>query len=131
MTKCRLIENFDEENEKRIAAGKSDAEYFGPGAMWFCPWYYDPKDPSDAIKGFCSIHYMQDWSTKRPPIMVICPDGSHWCPDQKSSNGTGWTVTGEAPNITCNPSIVVKNYHGYLRDGVFTPDLEGRTYDQP
>lgn len=37
----------------------------------------------------------------------------------------GWTVTGEAPNITMHPSLNVgegsdDHWHGWLRDGVLT-----------
>lgn len=46
--------------------------------------------------------------------------------DRRSSNGDGWNVTGDLPAITCAPSIVVPGYHGYLRDGVFTADIDGR-----
>jgi hypothetical protein len=76
--------------------------------------------------GFLSVHYWRDWSDKRPPICVVCPNGEWWEVDRKSSNGEGWIVTGELPTITCSPSIVVDGYHGFLRAGEFTPDLEGR-----
>jgi hypothetical protein len=67
---------------------------------------------------------------------VRCPNGSVWVPDQKSSNGDGWTVTGTAPNITCTPSIDINNlgmndrkpYHGFLQKGRFTADLSGHKY---
>jgi len=101
-----------------------------PGAMWLCPWMFDPSKDTMNPDGsnWLSIHYVKDHSKNRPPIQVRCPNGSVWVIDQKSSNGTGWIVTGEVPNITCSPSIVVPGYHGFLRDGVFTDDLEGRTY---
>lgn len=124
LIKTRLITDFSQQEERRAAAGIDFTRWYGPGAMWLCPWYYDPANPEEHIKGFLSQHYLSDWATLRPPLMVICPDGSHWCPDQKSSNGTGWAVAGEAPNITCTPSIVVKGYHGFLRGGVFTADLD-------
>ncbi len=73
-----------------------------------------------------SIHYWKDWSHIRPPICVVCPNGEQWEIDRKSSNGTGWTVKGEWPNLTCSPSIVVEGYHGFLKDGLFTADTEGR-----
>jgi hypothetical protein len=103
--------------------------------MWYCPWYYDPKDPEDVPtreralqyyrdnpkgKHFLSPFYWRDWSDKRPPICVMTPNGHEWIVDQVSTNGQGWTVTGEAPNITCHPSIQVPGYHGFLRNGEFT-----------
>lgn len=107
-----------------------------PGATWLCPWYHDPeRDGCTNYPYFLSQHYRKDWADKRPPIAVVCPNGSTWVIDQKSSNGTGWVVTGEHNCLTVSPSIDIKghagqkDYHGYLRDGVFTPDLEGRTYE--
>lgn len=124
--------------------------YFPPGSMWFCPWYHDPSKPEDMAKAesrlqamtghetqhprhaegyrwFLSIHYYRDWARIRPPICVVCPGGDHWIPDQCSSNGSGWTVTGDVPRITCTPSIWVsqgagppREYHGWLNDGVFS-----------
>jgi len=119
-----LIDNSDEDFQAKIPQHLS---------CWFCPWLWDPKKMEEnrrafGQEGFLSIHYWRDHAMNRPPICVRCPDGSMWLVDQVSSNGTGWVVTGEAPFITCSPSIVVTNYHGWLRDGVFTPDLEHRTY---
>lgn len=100
-----------------------------PGMAWYCPWLYDPTDPNNGLKpehGYLSRFYFRDWATKRPPICVVCPNGQHWLIDSKSSNGEGWQITGELPNITASPSIAVCGYHGWLKDGVFTPDCEGR-----
>ena len=130
-----------------------NAAYFPPGTMWFCPWYHDPaaegaqakveemlarmaghetQHPrhAEGYRWHLSIHYWRDHALRRPPIEVVCPGGGHWCPDQISTNGSGWTVTGEAPNITCSPSIWVsqgegppREYHGFLQGGVFTPPV--------
>jgi hypothetical protein len=71
---------------------------------------------------------------------MVCPDGNVWCPDRRSSNGDGWVVTGEWPNITCSPSIDCKPvgerlglpyYHGFLKSGEFGPDLAGQTFPVP
>jgi hypothetical protein len=132
----RLAYNYSHPDAK-----KYHAEWFGVGAMWLCPWFHDPTVPDDMenvpqllaeavaagpanpnYHGF-SQHYWKDWAHKRPPIEVICPGGQFWCPDMTSTNGTGWVVTGEPPRITCTPSILVRLYHGYLRNGVFTDDL--------
>lgn len=115
-----LVDNSDPDFHEKIKK---------PLAMWYAPWYHDPAEGKiDAEKHFLSIHYQNDWSDKRPPLCVRCPNGSIWVPDQKSSNGTGWKVTGEAPNISCSPSISVPGYHGFLRDGLFTADLDGNRY---
>lgn len=129
---------------------RNDQRMFVPGTAWSQPFHFDPlgelaafvdahpgqgyrreamiKDSAAGNASFLSPHYWRDWSTKRAPICVVCPNGEEWEIDRKSSNGDGWIVTGELPNITCAPSIVAGNYHGYLRDGVFTDDLEQRTY---
>lgn len=118
---------------------RNDPRMFTPGLAWYQPWYFDPtgereragkyvmiKLENSGRLGFLSQHYWNDWSSKRAPICVVCPNGELWEIDRKSSNGTGWIVTGELPNITCAPSIVVDGYHGFLRDGLFTADVDGR-----
>jgi hypothetical protein len=122
-----------------LAANKTDygwasiSEVAGPCVMWQCPWYHDPKDPEDqkvaerVLAAYAagekktwmlSRFYWQQWSSIRPPLSVICPNGVEWCVDQVSSNGEGWTVTfdGDWQNglIHCAPSIDVPGYHGFL-----------------
>ena len=98
---------------------------YGNGAMWYAPWYWDPANPEEDRrgKGILSTYYWRDWADKRPPICVIGPNGREWMPDQKSSNGEGWVVTGDAPNITAHPSINMPGYHGWLQNGVFSPPI--------
>lgn len=108
--------------------------------MWYAWWYFDPDNEEHAprrtralenIKNgvfdrtsfMLSRFYWTDWSHIRPPISVLCPNGQEWCVDAVSSNGEGWKVEGEVPNITASPSILVPGYHGYLCGGVFTPNL--------
>lgn len=140
---------------------RNDRRMFIPGMAWYQPWYYDPhgelaawrlanpdrKDfrPKPMILvpptnpdnregepgNFLSPHYWRDWASRRAPIEVVAPNGSTWEIDRWSSNGTGWTVTGELPDITCSPSIVldaypqygIEAYHGFLRNGEFTDPL--------
>ena len=71
----------------------------------------------------------------RVPFFVKLPDGSEFCPYMRAWNGRdgyhgeGWGVAGELPNVTVSPSInVVGHYHGWIRDGVITPDCEGRSF---
>jgi hypothetical protein len=109
---------------------------YSPGMGWFTPWVFDPQGnqgrrmmiagPQASNAGFLSPHYWRDWAHARPPICVVGPNGEEWEVDRKSSNGDGWTVTGEWPRLTCAPSIVLTGYHGFLRDGLFTDDVEGR-----
>lgn len=101
-----------------------------PGDMYYCSWYFDPgKDSREELwPSMYSKYYIEEYSKYRSPIIVVCPNGSTWMVDQKSNNGEGWQVAGEAPKITCTPSILVSGYHGFLTDGVFTDDLEGKKY---
>jgi hypothetical protein len=118
------------------------AEITGPCVMWLAHWYYDHDDPQVRVRRdkaiaaivdgsfgrgeknyYLSRYYWQQWSDRRPPICVLCPNGREWCVDAKSRNGDGWMVTGDPPLITCEPSIQVPGYHGFLRNGVFTPNM--------
>ncbi len=121
---------------------RNDRRVFLPGMGWFNNWYFDPIGNPRAmcLRGnpFLSVHYWRDWADKRPPIEVVCPDGNVWCIDRKSSNGDGWRVTGDWPNITCTPSIDCAPmgsrggcYHGHLQNGEFTKDLAGLTWPVP
>lgn len=153
MTKTYFLDRaaFDKAETARqeFAKSRTDGKQYAslvdviaPGAMWFATWYFDPEDRIEMadrrtkaleriasgqnLNDYLSRFYWQDWSLKRPPICVLCPNGAEWCVDAKSSNGEGWQVTGDVPVITAAPSIAVTGYHGFLRDGVFTPDLENR-----
>jgi hypothetical protein len=119
-------------------------EVIAVGSMWYCRWYYDPHGTDKEIKriamrrmaegkspGYLSRYYWQDWSDKRPPLCVLCPNGREWMIDAKSNNGDGWVVTGEAPALVVHPSIDVPGYHGWLGSnghppGWFSNDLNGR-----
>lgn len=138
MTSCVLLsaeEHRQREDARRAGPDHSMVAHFPPGTMWLCPWYHDPSDPEELShvehwleraranpdgNHFLSIHYLERWARIRAPICVMCPTGKEWCVDAKSSNGSGWTVTGEAPLITCSPSIDVGTFHGFLKDGVFS-----------
>ena len=71
----------------------------------------------------------------RRPLIIMLPGRALFCIDSKSWRDEvysgGWTVTGEAPNMTLSPSINMHGtYHGYLKDGVLSDDVEGRTYGE-
>lgn len=109
-----------------------------PGDMWFAPWMINVfKTPEELIKStFISPEYIRDWCGKRPPIVVILPNGDRFMVDKCAyQQDHGWTVTGEAPNITLSPSINCireehpkTGYHGWLQNGILSDDLEGRKY---
>lgn len=140
--------------DEAVAKGwyRNDRRMFTPGMIWSQPFYFDPlgelaalpkgkgfreeamfscRENDNPPRSFLSPHYWDDWSTKRAPLAVVCPNGEVWEIDRRSSNGDGWKVTGDFPNIACAPSIVVDGYHGFLgingaEPGCFTPDIEGR-----
>lgn len=94
------------------------------GDMWFAPeWLNRPA------RDYLSPEYFLN-NAHRPPIVVMFPGGVAFCIDRKSSDGTGWTVTGEPPNITVSPSIDHRGkWHGFLQNGVISDDVEGRRYE--
>lgn len=138
LNKFLTAAEFDSMNDNAMAQGyyRDDRRIFQPGMGWFQPHYYDPSGERQKAgkymvckefgSSFLSIHYWEKWGKVRPPLCIVCPNGEQWEIDRKSSNGTGWIVEGDWPNITCAPSIVVDGYHGFLRGGEFTADLEGR-----
>lgn len=91
-----------------------------PGAMWFADWY-------PASFGSPSFMAKPESERKRGHLILRCPGGD-WDIDSKSRNGDGWTRTGEAPNVTANPSILIPDdvkggelFHGWLREGILSP----------
>ncbi len=141
LTRLLTFEEFAAMSDKAVADGfwRNDPRVFTPGMGWVMPWYWDPTGERERIGkhvmitqarrgelGFLSVHYWRDWADKRPPICIVGPNGETWEIDRKSKNGDGWKVTGEWPNLTCTPSIVVEGYHGILTNGEFGLDLDGR-----
>jgi hypothetical protein len=106
-----------------------------PGDMWYLRHYV-----RDGKLLYCpSNQYKRDWADKRLPLVVILPNGETWEMDRAyggNPNNDGWTITGEAPNITAMPSINAirepreSGYHGWLKNGILSDDLEGRTYEK-
>lgn len=95
------------------------------GAMWNAAWLTDSEDARALYAG---------------------PDGKAWClmmpggvewivygPSRnEGKNGPKWTVTGTPPIITAHPSIAIaKLFHGFVQNGVVSPDCEGRMYKEP
>ena len=101
----------------RLIDFSADSAYIPePGDMWFAPGY----DLSD--------EYRRDHADTRQPLWVCLPGRVWFCVDSNAtSGGGGWRVTGEPPRITVDPSInCIGVYHGWLRDGVLTDDVDGR-----
>jgi hypothetical protein len=105
-----------------------------PGAYWFLAAYGPDGDQRQYfLDHLASDEYRRDWAEKRAPIAVCLPGGSWWPIDAKcsGSDGPGWTITGEPPNLTAHPSINAEgSYHGWLQNGVLSEDLEGRASKQ-
>lgn len=117
---CQLIQLSED--------GNTD---FLPGDMYYDPDYLEIKYYKERL----SPQYWREWADKRLPIVVILPNRETFCPDMKWGDGNGgykdngWTVTGEAPNITVSPSINCQGrYHGWLQNGVLSDDVEGRKF---
>jgi len=136
LTRLLAYDEFKQMGDEAVKKGlyRNDRSVFLSGWGWYQPWYYTPPgwEPHSGYvmikhrpahpdeRGFLSPHYWRDWADKRPPLCIVAPNGETWEIDRWSSNGTGWIVTGEWPNITCSPSIVLTGYHGWLRNGEFT-----------
>jgi hypothetical protein len=101
------------------------------GDMWPAPWLRREEPPQPCF--FLSPRYVREHA-HRPPLVVRLPGPVDFCVDQpewdaNGVHGDGWGCAGEAPNLTLSPSINIGGiYHGWIRDGVITPDCEGRTF---
>lgn len=112
-----------------------------PGDMWLDPRLVEDADIFAFYKkNILSPEYFRDWYGKRPPIWLCLPNGHYWLIDSRFGGGpggigkaNGWVITGEPPNLTAMPSINSirqdgNGYHGWLKDGALSDDLEGRRY---
>jgi len=116
---CRLVDNPTQEDKQT------------PGVMFFAPWARKNRH--------LSLEYKRDWADKRDPICLVFPDygpviiDHAYYPEVVGQEGHGWTITGEAPKLTVSPSLGIGqgqngrrwHYHGYLKDGVLSDDIEG------
>ncbi len=106
-----------------------DGDYWNvPGAIFSISVPRDEQGNASPMSGHMLSEFYLAIQHERDPLMCVLPDGKAWCMDYVAGNGPGWQVTGEAPNLTAQPSIDSGQYHGWLKDGVLTDDLEGRTY---
>ncbi len=91
------------------------------------PWW---SSTSEKLSDFYREH-----NSHRQPLMVILPGRHVFLIDGKCWSGGeaygGWQVTGDAPNITVQPSINIGgSYHGWLVNGVLSDDCEGRQHNE-
>lgn len=96
------------------------------GDMW---WADMPEDTDHLSMLVCRVKHagMRPLIVRLPGPADFAIYGPTW---RDGVHGPGWDVVGDAPKVTVSPSInLVGVYHGYLRDGVITDDLDGHTYD--
>lgn len=101
------------------------------GDMWYVDYLIDAATGAAYCEeGGLSDDYVRDHAGKRAPLAVVLPNGDIFGIDTHiTGSRRGWTVTGEAPNITVSPSInFIGRYHGWLQNGVLSEDVEGRTF---
>src|ERR1019366_7910654 len=105
-----------------------------PGDMWLTEVLKGGEDGSYYCdEGRLSDEYLANYLAKRLPLVVAIPfthretgkpDIVRFGIDTSTSSDNrrhGWTVTGEAPNITVTPSInLVGIWHGWLKDGILS-----------
>lgn len=138
---CSCGKSFDAPSENRSVM-TSRVKYTNPvtgvsgpnvgtvasaGAMWRCGYLIGTDvDGNPRASSFLSRFYRDNWLGKRDPLCVRLPNGRDWIIDAKADNGEGWSVTGNAPNITCSPSIHAGDYHSFLVNGVLGEDTNCR-----
>jgi Family of unknown function (DUF6527) len=96
-----LIYRLPDGREFTTWAGCRDAP---PGAMVRADWY------PGGDRG-------ESW-------LVVLPDGGTWITTQQATSGGYWSVTGQPPNITVEPSIfhnAPAGWHGFIRAGELVP----------
>lgn len=84
-----------------------------------------------------SAEYERERRFVRPPLLVFLPGVGWWCVDSAYSergqpvpSQASWSVTGDPPAVTLSPSVDLHGlYHGWIRDGVISDDVEGRRFD--
>ena len=121
---CACGYAFAAEDERQVFVdllykGSPDGKLHGlrdpdliPGAAWDATWMPEGFRYSDG----------RAW-------VIRMPGESEWIVQGPSKDGGKWKVTGAMPSITAHPSIhLVGVYHGFIRDGVITPDCDGRQF---
>lgn len=129
---CRLIETPELDEHGNVEFARRQV-----GDMW----YLDLPE-EELRKRELTEQYWRDNAPRRKPVVLALPilyyggirgvtpflvDGK--CFDSSRGHYDGWIVTGEAPVLTVSPSIhMVGRYHGWLREGVLSDDVDGRTF---
>ena len=133
-TKCDHCEASPAGDAKRQVFRKrlygTDSGLPEPGDLYWADWYASRKE-----EGGCVYHD----NCEGRHLFAVTPNGKQWDIDGRASNCTRpndrvhrcWVRTGEPPNVdvgkggdTCAAgagSIAVDGYHGFLRNGHFSP----------
>jgi hypothetical protein len=116
-----------------------------PGDAYFVQPEY-VKEREDGVTVACGHALSSGYDAvkaQRRPIAIVLPTGytllvdtAFWGPSNPNSSREGWVVSivgvptiGEQLRITLSPSVnIVGSYHGWIRDGVISPDVEGRAF---
>jgi hypothetical protein len=105
-----LWERADDRTIRYTLRAGGDTDVAPPGAMWDATWMPSSFRGPDG----------HAWT-------VRCPNWLDWPIDAVATGGGRWTRTGEAPNLTVNPSINIgsdlNRYHGFLTGGSLTAHL--------
>jgi hypothetical protein len=101
------------------------------GGTWKIPldYKYEEETFEEFWRDFLSNEFRA--SGRNYVIYIRLPSGTDFCPDFKATDKrkNGWTVTGELPRISVSPSVnEVGRYHGWIKEGVLSDDLDGRVF---
>lgn len=133
----RLYEVTDSLNEAVVPGLLFALREVPPGGMYYADWMQHAAEKcvdSEGNEIGCHYHLGPDGKV----LVAVCPDGHAWTIDSRASNCTlpndnehaCWVREGVPPRVTAGKegktcsagagSIATGNYHGFLRDGVFT-----------
>jgi len=91
---------------------------YQPGDIILAPWL--------ANSSILSPEYQSQHQGQRPPLLICLANNRLWSPDLLAAEDTtGWVVTGVAPLITIQPSVVCIDPSGQqqkfrIENGVIT-----------
>lgn len=135
--KCRMIEYTREVCPSKALPGdmfwgpteaECDADEALPRHHQQDLWW-----PYSYCEGRYLSNYYQLNNSHRRPLLIFLPGRVLFCLDSIAYStgvyGNGWKVTGEAPLITVDPTIHIREtWRGSIVNGVISDDLDGRLY---
>lgn len=118
-----------------------DTKQLRVGALWYARGDDGKVVSEEQSRGMHLTQHYWMVNSSRPPLMLalpvrystgpgvgaFCVDGQ--CHNKDRGYYDGWTVSGNPPLITINPSVNrVGSYHGWVRNGTVSADVDGRTF---